>query len=148
MATKNNPGKFDCYTNAEPDEPMFILLGRDPTAKAVLRYWERLRLLHELNKPDDEQIVEAHECADSMERYLRQKKQLDSLNASRVTPPELAISGQHCAVVRNGAFAGVDVTNLSLLERMEVLEEMAVLEWFHILNSDESHRTFWVFYHD
>ena len=33
MATKNNPGKFDCYTNAEPDEPMFILLGRDPVAR-------------------------------------------------------------------------------------------------------------------
>lgn len=31
MGTKNNPGEFDCYANAAPDEPMFILLGRDQT---------------------------------------------------------------------------------------------------------------------
>ncbi|HAW11807.1 MAG TPA: aspartate decarboxylase, partial [Chloroflexi bacterium] len=30
MGTKNNPGKFDCYDDAHPDEPMFVLLGRDP----------------------------------------------------------------------------------------------------------------------
>lgn len=29
MGTKNNPGAFDCYANAEPDEPMFVLLARD-----------------------------------------------------------------------------------------------------------------------
>ena len=29
MGTKNNPGKFDCYEHAKPDEPMFVLLGRD-----------------------------------------------------------------------------------------------------------------------
>ena len=28
MGTKNNPGRFDCYGNAEPDEPIFVLLGR------------------------------------------------------------------------------------------------------------------------
>ena len=26
MGTKNNPGKFDCYANAKPDEPLFVLL--------------------------------------------------------------------------------------------------------------------------
>jgi len=28
MATKKNPGEFDCYANAGPDEPMFVLLAR------------------------------------------------------------------------------------------------------------------------
>jgi hypothetical protein len=29
MGTKNQPGKFDtCYANADPDEPMFVLLGK------------------------------------------------------------------------------------------------------------------------
>jgi hypothetical protein len=28
MGTKNVPGKFDCYANALPDEPTFVLLGR------------------------------------------------------------------------------------------------------------------------
>lgn len=27
MGSKNNPGKYDCYEAADPDEPMFILLG-------------------------------------------------------------------------------------------------------------------------
>jgi hypothetical protein len=39
MGTKNNPGKFDCYKNAEPDEPIFILLGRDMHASDAVRKW-------------------------------------------------------------------------------------------------------------
>ena len=37
MGTKNNPGVFDCYANAEPDEPMFVLLGRDKDAATLVR---------------------------------------------------------------------------------------------------------------
>lgn len=29
MGTKNKPGTYDCYATAHPDEPMFILLGRE-----------------------------------------------------------------------------------------------------------------------
>jgi len=39
MATKNNPGKFDCYANALRDEPMFILLARDPLAPELVEEW-------------------------------------------------------------------------------------------------------------
>lgn len=39
MATKRNPGTFDCYTKADIDEPMFVLLGRDPTAATIVRGW-------------------------------------------------------------------------------------------------------------
>lgn len=39
MGTKNNPGLFDCYANALPDEPMFILLGRDPDFARLVRKW-------------------------------------------------------------------------------------------------------------
>ena len=28
---KENPGRFDCYANALPDEPMFVLLARENT---------------------------------------------------------------------------------------------------------------------
>lgn len=39
MGTKNNPGVFDCYANALPDEPMFVLLARDPLfGKYVFRW--------------------------------------------------------------------------------------------------------------
>lgn len=43
MGTKNNPGAFDCYANAEPDEPMFVLLGRDKHAPAPVPHPERGR---------------------------------------------------------------------------------------------------------
>jgi hypothetical protein len=39
MGTKNNPGTYDCYDKAEPDEPMFVLLARDPTASTFVRAW-------------------------------------------------------------------------------------------------------------
>ncbi len=39
MATKNNPGAFNCYDNAHPDEPMFVLLGRDKDAPALVEAW-------------------------------------------------------------------------------------------------------------
>jgi hypothetical protein len=39
MGTKRNPGQYDCYAKAEPDEPMFVLLARDPTAPQLVRDW-------------------------------------------------------------------------------------------------------------
>lgn len=44
MGTKNNPGKFDCYAKAEPDEPMFTLLGRDPQAAHLVSVWSKIRM--------------------------------------------------------------------------------------------------------
>ena len=42
MATKNNPGKFDCYDKAEPDEPMFVLLARDARAPLLVELWANI----------------------------------------------------------------------------------------------------------
>jgi hypothetical protein len=75
MGTKNNPGQFDCYDNALPDEPMFTLLGRDPDAPDVVRKWadnrEQLVKLYLRPASDMEQVQEARECADEMERWRR-----------------------------------------------------------------------------
>ena len=73
MGTKNNPGRFDCYANADPDEPMFIVLGRDAAAPIAIRAWIDQRIASGKNKPDDEQIVEAREIADAMEQYRTQR---------------------------------------------------------------------------
>lgn len=43
MGTKNNPGVFDCYENAEADEPMFILLARDKSAPFIVDIWRHIR---------------------------------------------------------------------------------------------------------
>lgn len=43
MGTKNNPGEFDCYDNALPDEPMFVLLARDPDFHRLVMEWAHRR---------------------------------------------------------------------------------------------------------
>lgn len=68
MATKNNPGKYDCYQNAEPDEPMFVLLARDKHAPALIWLW---RVLRELDGEEPEKLKEAGTCA--VEMMLWQK---------------------------------------------------------------------------
>lgn len=67
MGTKNNPGAFDCYANAEPDEPMFILLGRDVDAPGLVDLWARIR---EDNGEDPAKVLEARDCAAAMRNYL------------------------------------------------------------------------------
>lgn len=69
MGTKNNPGSFDCYVAARPDEPMFVLLGRDPCASWVVTLWVKLRLALD---PDDPKVDEARNCAKELERYARE----------------------------------------------------------------------------
>ena len=66
MGTKNNPGKYDCYAKAEPDEPMFILLARDPLASILVDLWADLRQ-HTAGNPS--KVVEARECAAEMRGY-------------------------------------------------------------------------------
>lgn len=67
MGTKLNPGKFDCYANAAPDEPYFVLLARDPMAPAIIRRWCAHRAMDPSTPP--EQISEALECASAMEAW-------------------------------------------------------------------------------
>ena len=74
MGTKNNPGKFDCYENAEPDEPMFIFLARDECAPQILREWCDMRIRMGKNTPDDEQITEAIDCARAMEVWFSENR--------------------------------------------------------------------------
>lgn len=59
MATKNNPGKYDCHANAHPDEPLFTLLARDKHAPALVWLWAVLR---ELDGEDAEKVAEARQC--------------------------------------------------------------------------------------
>lgn len=72
MGTKNNPASFDCYANAEPDEPMFILLARDPMAPILVKLWANLRA--ERKPEDSEQCYEAYECAVAMENWRKENR--------------------------------------------------------------------------
>ena len=73
MATKNNPGAFDCYYNAHPDEPMFVLLGRDRHAAGLVRLWALLRHREweRGGNVDCDKIEEALKCADAMDAWVQ-----------------------------------------------------------------------------
>ncbi len=71
MGTKLKPGKFDCYANAAPDEPMFVLLARDPMAPILVSLWADLRE-HAAGNPS--KVFEARTCAIEMAKWrLKQK---------------------------------------------------------------------------
>lgn len=75
MGTKNNPGKFDCYNNALPDEPMFILLARDPSAPSLIEWWadNRLSAIEQKLRPESDLslVAEARECARNMRKWRK-----------------------------------------------------------------------------
>ena len=67
MGTKNSPGKFDCYGNAMPDEPMFILLARDPRFYRYVSQWanDREEAIRCGERPESDMAMvhEARQCA-------------------------------------------------------------------------------------
>ena len=67
MGTKTKPGKYDCYEKAEDDEPMFVLLARDPVAPTLVRMWCEMRRM--LDVGDLSKHAEALDCAVQMERW-------------------------------------------------------------------------------
>ncbi len=71
MGTKNNPGVFDCYANADPDEPMFVLLGRDKHAPTLVWLWAVLR---ELDGEDPNKVLEARTCCAEMMTWASDRK--------------------------------------------------------------------------
>jgi len=68
MGTKNSPGAFDCYAAAESDEPMFVLLARDPLAASLVREWAALRAARTGATP---KVVEALKAADAMDDWRK-----------------------------------------------------------------------------
>lgn len=73
MGTKNNPGKFDCYANAEPDEPMFVLLGRDKLGPLLVKLWAVIRWLA---GEDRAKVAEAIQCATAMGQFRKRRQAL------------------------------------------------------------------------
>lgn len=76
MGTKDNPGDFDCYAKAAPDEPLFTLLARDPLAPAVVEAWADARHTDALMRGNlaDQKVIEAYQCAASMRQWRIAKK--------------------------------------------------------------------------
>lgn len=77
MGTKENPGDFDCYDAAEPDEPMFILLARDRFAPILVEDWADER--ERRGRSDPAKIAEARECAEAMRAWQKRRDDQDLL---------------------------------------------------------------------
>jgi len=75
MGTKDNPGDFDCYGNALPDEPMFILLARDPDFYRLVMEWVNRRSADircgARPETDWQMVYEAQQCALDGEHWRR-----------------------------------------------------------------------------
>lgn len=78
MGTKNQPGEFDCYANADPDEPMFVLLARDIHAPLTVEEWaaRRERQIDLGIKPESDRpmVDEARQCAAAMRRWRSENR--------------------------------------------------------------------------
>lgn len=94
MGTKNIPGKFDCYANALPDEPMFILLARDPKAPDSVQLWaEKYKLSKEqenglkgsrrLTVEQYTKYCEALDCADAMAKWAKDYQNQEKVNRQK-----------------------------------------------------------------
>lgn len=59
--------KQTCMAHAHSDEMVFVLLSRDAAAPVAIRAWVAERLRLGKNVDTDEQIVEALECAATMD---------------------------------------------------------------------------------
>lgn len=78
MGTKNDPGKFDCYGEAYPDEPLFILRASDQRAPLIVRIWaeayrDHKRRYEMWNGEAMEKYSEALNVATAMEAWYRAK---------------------------------------------------------------------------
>jgi hypothetical protein len=57
-----------CMNKANPNELVFVLLGRDAAAPAAIAAWAQERIRLEKNAPGDSQVTQALETARLMER--------------------------------------------------------------------------------
>ena len=79
MSTKNNPGPFNCYKAAAPDEPIFTLKASDITAPLVINFWanlyrERKEYAGEFNERAKQKHAEALICAEEMTTWFNAHK--------------------------------------------------------------------------
>jgi len=112
MGSRNNPGSYDCYDAAEPNEPMFILLGRDRDAAIVVKLWAMLRLqqidLGLRPETDRTQVAEALRCATEMEIWHREKETVAKVSALEFDDRGVPRTGQHARRATNTTSGALD----------------------------------------
>ena len=74
-----------CLAKAAPSEMLFILLARECAAPATIRFWIGERIRTGKNSAEDEQLIEAEECAKKMEKAHDQFYSKDKLKQELCT---------------------------------------------------------------
>lgn len=91
--TKTHPGSFRCWEAAFPDEPVFVILGRDPAAPATLEFWAHERVRQDkTHTPDDKSriaaaIDEAKDMAEWRQRMLDHAAETNDLPVWKLPRP-------------------------------------------------------------
>ncbi len=62
---------LSCINKAAPDEPVFVLRGKDPCAAYAVRMWANIAAHGSQHEP--EKIAAARAWADIMEAYAREQ---------------------------------------------------------------------------
>lgn len=155
MGSKSNPGQFDCYADALPDEPMFVLLARDPMAPMIVQNWANARkqLIATGEKPLEDMAVvdEALTCAAEMRAWrfnnegkwrVRQDDGVDPATADLLKP-----TGNDGIVNAEICFAslllvgGVDVTEEQVAswtqDQMDRAYDWAMRVHLHASDNDD-----------
>lgn len=109
MGTKNDPGQFDCFDVALPDEPVFVLLGRDTQAPGLVHMWayEREQGIAEGRFPESDRakVAEAKRLAAHMIDWRHAND-----GAWRAKNPELPLPCSRNSADRFCAECGNDAT--------------------------------------
>lgn len=71
MGTKLKPGLYDCLAKAEPDEPVFVLRAKDPTAAALVWMWAAVAEIQGVHEP--EKVREARQLMVDMTEWAHHK---------------------------------------------------------------------------
>lgn len=71
MGTKANPGKYDCYEKADPDEPLFVLRAKDPNAACLVWLWATMAEMQSEQEP--EKVADARACVAQMINWAHEK---------------------------------------------------------------------------
>jgi hypothetical protein len=89
MCTKCNPGSYDCYAKAEPDEPLFVLLARDPLAPVLVRAWADMK---DLSGEYSYRLLEARSVATKMEQWRKTRPQSYDLPPTEIIEHALKLA--------------------------------------------------------
>lgn len=113
MGTKNDPGSYDCYAIAEPDEPMFILLGRDRDAAMAVKMWafSRMQQIDLGIRPESDraQVSEAMKCATEMEIWHRKWETRRKVASLEFDDRGIPTTGEHSRK-KNATTSGANET--------------------------------------